>query len=958
MSKLRPQQLAVMMAAAMLWFLCEKTSPVLSFGASPFAVRQQQQQQARTSFASFVPLEAHKKLWNQNDNHPLERNDNSQWKMPSTKIIHEWATKSALSFLLAATTLLATATPGAHADEGMLAPTMTTTSTTSTVLESSATSSSSPQQQVEANVRAGLSARRYWNIMASTEEGAEELRIQANEALLDHAVGTVNTMYYDNTGGARFVPLDFYDRWRSLRDEIRQASSTSTSSPTPTTDGYDKNVVGKTTTLATREGAVQNLKWLISTLDDPFSKYMTREEMYREFNTRYDGFLGMGAVVETPEQGDLFFARGSLPTLAVVIPDDDDANPTTKRKTLSHRSNHNHNTIKKKGQQKASKMKALSASVVNNLPVVTAVSPYSPAERAGITVGDRIVAVGEYSFLGQSRSDVSSNFQSRFASGTNYFGTSDVTIAKPVVRTLLTSSSSLPTGDTTLVVGDSSSTSSAQPTSTISTREREVVIGYRQTRVRLPTQSLQEDTVNQPTMLASSTSNGMDSTNGGTASVSSMSSVNMMAEAVGEALMPPTKGGNSIVHWELISEESQPSIFQRSRMKETVDTSSSALVDNADMDKTASERVGYIRLTRFSRASTSGYLEAVEALEKLGATSYIIDLRNNYGGIIQEAMLTASTLLRDPHAVLCYTLNSRGGFTPHDVEEYVVDKRYPGYLLSMEPRSVTLTQAQRENPDMFDDNGSRWVPPSAYASLHEQTTTRGLHRPVSSTINEEFPMLASSSWLQWNSAAANAYASHSDQWLAQRNMVVLINEGTASAAEVFASALHDNGRTLALIGSRTYGKGLIQHTFPMPDGGGLKLTVAEYLTPALRHMTVVGNARFDSVTGEQVGGGIKPDIYCASRQGIPSNIGADLCVGVALDVLQEAESASYSTPARPEKAKLQPQRFEHPGLDGWMKNGVIANKNVGSSTDSASILSASSDVVVTTPDAAGEGAGK
>jgi hypothetical protein len=50
-------------------------------------------------------------------------------------------------------------------------------------------------------------------------------------------------------------------------------------------------------------------------------------------------------------------------------------------------------------------------------------------------------------------------------------------------------------------------------------------------------------------------------------------------------------------------------------------------------------------------------------------------------------------------------------------------------------------------------------------------------------------------------------------------------------------------------------KGLIQHTFPMPDGGGLRLTVAEYLTPALHHVTNAGGARFDRQTGEFVGGG-------------------------------------------------------------------------------------------------------
>lgn len=77
---------------------------------------------------------------------------------------------------------------------------------------------------------------------------------------------------------------------------------------------------------------------------------------------------------------------------------------------------------------------------------------------------------------------------------------------------------------------------------------------------------------------------------------------------------------------------------------------------------------------------------------------------------------------------------------------------------------------------------------------------------------------------------------------------------------------------------------LIQHTFPLPDGSGLRLTVAEYLTPSLRHVTHVGAAQFEH--GRWIGGGLQPDRLCESV-GIPSNIGADLCVGVGLDALAD-----------------------------------------------------------------------
>ena len=87
------------------------------------------------------------------------------------------------------------------------------------------------------------------------------------------------------------------------------------------------------------------------------------------------------------------------------------------------------------------------------------------------------------------------------------------------------------------------------------------------------------------------------------------------------------------------------------------------------------------------------------------------------------------------------------------------------------------------------------------------------------------------------------------------------------------------------------GKGLIQHTFPMPDGGGLRLTVAEYLTPSLHHVTNVGRAQYDSY-GNYVGGGVLPDIYCESR-GIPTNPGADLCIDKAIDVLNSIDGVQH-----------------------------------------------------------------
>jgi carboxyl-terminal processing protease len=89
-------------------------------------------------------------------------------------------------------------------------------------------------------------------------------------------------------------------------------------------------------------------------------------------------------------------------------------------------------------------------------------------------------------------------------------------------------------------------------------------------------------------------------------------------------------------------------------------------------------------------------------------------------------------------------------------------------------------------------------------------------------------------------------------------VTVLVNDRTASASEITAGALQDDG-IAELIGTRTYGKGVMQTLTPLPDGAAIKITTAHYLTPSKRDINLKGidpdvkvdeakDARFGDIT--------------------------------------------------------------------------------------------------------------
>jgi carboxyl-terminal processing protease len=100
-------------------------------------------------------------------------------------------------------------------------------------------------------------------------------------------------------------------------------------------------------------------------------------------------------------------------------------------------------------------------------------------------------------------------------------------------------------------------------------------------------------------------------------------------------------------------------------------------------------------------------------------------------------------------------------------------------------------------------------------------------------------------------------------------LVVLVDGGTASAAEVVAGALQDRGRAV-LVGSRTFGKGTVQEPRTLADGSALELTVARYRTPSGRSLE---------------GAGLVPDIEVAAglADAIAERRAVDVLTGLVAD---------------------------------------------------------------------------
>ncbi|XP_057996686.1 carboxyl-terminal-processing peptidase 1, chloroplastic isoform X2 [Hevea brasiliensis] len=155
--------------------------------------------------------------------------------------------------------------------------------------------------------------------------------------------------------------------------------------------------------------------------------------------------------------------------------------------------------------------------------------------------------------------------------------------------------------------------------------------------------------------------------------------------------------------------------------------------------------VGYIHLKEFNALARKDLVIAMKRLQDMGASYFVLDLRDNLGGLVQAGIEISKLFLNKGNTVI--------------------------YTVGRDP--------QYQNTIVADGQ----------------------------------PLVTSP-------------------------VIVLVNKKTASASEIVASALHDNCKAV-LVGERTYGKGLIQSVFELPDGSGVVVTVGKYVTP--NHMDINGN---------------------------------------------------------------------------------------------------------------------
>ena len=89
------------------------------------------------------------------------------------------------------------------------------------------------------------------------------------------------------------------------------------------------------------------------------------------------------------------------------------------------------------------------------------------------------------------------------------------------------------------------------------------------------------------------------------------------------------------------------------------------------------------------------------------------------------------------------------------------------------------------------------------------------------------------------SSETRKYFARTGDGVKGKPLIILINNGSASASEIFAGALKDHKRAV-ILGENSYGKGSVQSIIPLRNGGGIRLTISKYYLPSGESISEVG----------------------------------------------------------------------------------------------------------------------